>query len=168
MRRALTVKVKESLSELKQSQKKHPHKFKPLQMLLLLKKNEQLTKMALAVQTGSSDKSIQTWRTQYLQGGLEAVLQERRGGKKKAAITEAAHQKLAARLNNPSEGFRTFTDIQQWLLDEFGIGMQYQAVNKYVKRRFGARPKVGRKSHVKKSAADEAVFKNASRKIRTH
>lgn len=168
MRNALIVKVKESLGELKQAQKKHPHKFKPLQMLLLLRKNEQLTKMSLAVQTGSSDKSVQTWRRQYLRGGLEAVLQERRGGKKKAAITAAAHQKLAARLQNPAEGFRTFTEIQQWLLDEFGIAMQYQAVNKYVKRKFGARPKVGGKSHVLKDPAGEAVFKNPFRNVRTH
>lgn len=168
MRSVLIVKVKEGLSELKQLQRKHPGKFRPLQMLILLKSNGQLTKMALSGQTGSSDKSIQTWRTQYLQGGVAAVLRERRGGKKKAAITAAAHQQLAARLNNPKEGFRTFTDIQQWLLDEWGIAMRYHAVNKYVKRKFGARPKVGRKSHVQKSAADEAVFKKPFRKTGTH
>ncbi|MBP6431715.1 MAG: hypothetical protein KA319_08110 [Ferruginibacter sp.] len=50
--------------------------------------------------------------------------------------------------------------MQQWLLDEFGIDMNYHAVNKYVKRKFGARLKVSRKNHVLKSPADEAVFKN--------
>ncbi len=35
----------------------------------------------------------------------------------------------------------------------------------YVKRKFGARLKVSRKSHVLKSPADEAVFKKSVRKI---
>lgn len=43
--------------------------------------------------------------------------------------------------------------------------MEYHAVNKYVKRKFGARLKVGRKSHVQKSPADEAVFKKPIFKI---
>ncbi len=68
-------------------------------------------------------------------------------------------QKLASRLNNAKEGFRSFIEIQQWLLNEFGIDMGYLAVNKYVKRKFGARLKVSRKSHMQKSPADEAVFK---------
>ena len=66
-------------------------------------------------------------------------------------------------LNNPKEGFRSFIEVQQWLASEFGIEMQYHAVNKYVKRKFGARLKVSRKSHVLKSPADEAVFKNLVR-----
>ncbi|MEJ0105393.1 MAG: hypothetical protein WDO19_23800 [Bacteroidota bacterium] len=37
--------------------------------------------------------------------------------------------------------------------------MGYHAVNKYVKRKYGARLKVSRKSHVLKSPAAEAVFK---------
>ena len=39
--------------------------------------------------------------------------------------------------------------------------MGYHAVNKYVKRKFGARLKVSRKSHVLKDPAAEVVFKKA-------
>jgi transposase len=101
----------------------------------------------------------------YLQGGIEALLQENRGGHKKAAITDKVHQTLSKRLNNPKEGFRSFIEIQQWLKQEFGIEMQYHAVNKYVKRKFGGRLKVSRKSHVGKSPADEAVFKKPVHKV---
>jgi transposase len=168
MRAVLDISIKESVAELKGLQKKHPGKFKMLQMLLLLKKQGATSKNQLAVLTGASDKSVQTWRTKYVKAGLDALLQDKRGGNKTAAITPAVNEKLAARLTNPKEGFRSFIEIQQWLQKDCGVAMQYQAVNKYVKRKFGARLKVSRKSHVHKSPAAEAVFKKPVRKVGTY
>ena len=91
------------------------------------------------------------------------MLSDNRGGYKKAAITPKVNKALSDRLNNPKEGFRSFIEVQQWLVTEFGIEMEYHAVNKYVKRKFGARLKVSRKSHVLKSPGDEAVFKKPVR-----
>lgn len=159
MRQITEVKVKESLNELKGLQKKHVTKFKALQMLMILKKQPQVRKVDLALQLGVSDKSIQVWRHKYLKAGIGALLEDKRGGKKPAAIQKATYDKLSDRLNDPKGGFRSFVEIQQWLSDEFGIVMEYHAVNKYVKRKFGARLKVSRKSHVLKTPADEAVFK---------
>ncbi len=99
------------------------------------------------------------WRTNYLQGGIDAIVQGNRGGKKPAAITAPVHDKLFNRLNDPKVGFSSFTEIQQWLEEHFNISMNYHAVNNYVKRKFGAWLKVSRKSHALKSPADEAVFK---------
>ena len=93
------------------------------------------------------------------------MLQGERGGNKLAAITPAVNQKLSSRLNNPKEGFRSFKEIQQWLQAEFNIVMEYHAVNKFVKRRYGASLKVSRKSHVLKSPTDEVVFKKPFRKV---
>lgn len=168
MRQLLNIPIKESESELKGLQKKYPGKYKALQMLLLLKKRGAISKNELAVLTGASDKSIHTWRTKYMQQGLSALLEEKRGGKKTAAITSSAHEQLSNRLNNPKEGFRSFIEIQQWLEKEFNIVMDYHAVNKYVKRKFGARLKVSRKSHVQKSPTDEVVFKKPIRKVSTY
>jgi transposase len=134
-----------------------------LAMLLLLKQDAHLTKLSLSLQLGVSDKSIQTWRSNYLKGGMTLMLSDNRGGYKKAAITPKVHISLSDRLNNPKQGFRSFIEVQQWLAAEFGIEMEYHAVNKYVKRKFGARLKVSRKSHVLKSPADEAVFKKPIR-----
>ncbi len=166
MLQPLPINVKESLQELRLMQRQHPGKHKSLQMLIILKKQGPLSKDRLSTLTGASDKSIHIWRKRYISGGMEELLQERRGGKKPGKITGAVHEKLAKRLHSPKEGFRSFIEIQQWLLQEFGIEMQYHAINKYVKRRFGARLKVSRKSHVQKSPADEAVFKKPIRKIR--
>jgi transposase len=134
-------------------------------MLILLKQKGALSKNTLALMTGASDKSIHIWRTKYRFDGIKNLLQDQRGGKKKAAITEKMHQQLSDRLHNPKKGFRSFIEIQQWIAEEFGVAMNYHAVNKYVKRRFGARLKVSRKSHVLKSPAAEAVFKKPFRKI---
>ena len=63
MRLILNIPVKESIAELKQLQKQHPNKYKILQMLLILRKQGNTSKKDLALLTGASDKSIQTWRT---------------------------------------------------------------------------------------------------------
>lgn len=161
MQRIKSIPIKETLSELRSIQKRYPSKFKALQMLILVKrKDKQISKYALAAQLGSSPSSISKWRSIYCSQGIEGLLVEHRGGAKVGRITPLAEEQLSNRLNNPKEGFRSFIEIQQWLLTAFGIEMQYHAVNKYVKRKFGARLKVSRKSHVLKSPADEAVFKN--------
>jgi transposase len=165
MQKIKKIIVKESVSQLRSCQKRFPSRFKALQMLIVIKQQGNLSKYKLAELPGSSHTSVAQWRNAYLQQGIDSFLVENRGGFKQSRITAVAEKKLAARLNNPKEGFRSFTEIQQWLLSEFAIDMQYHAVNKYVKRHYGARLKVSRKSHVQKSPADEAVFKKPIRKI---
>jgi transposase len=165
MAKPLQIEIKESVSKLRSLQKKHPSKFNALQMLILLSEQGPLSKKTLSALLGVSDKSIANWRSTYQAEGIESLLEEHRGGHKQGKITADVEKKLHSRLNNPKEGFRSFIEIQQWLLTEFGIEMEYHAVNKFIKRRFGARLKVSRKSHVQKSPADEAVFKKPVRKI---
>jgi transposase len=157
--------VKETLSALRSYQKRYPSRFKALQMLIAIKEYGSLSKDKLGSLIGSSHSSVLKWRNLYLTGGIATLLVEKRGGFKKAKITASAEKELAARLHNPKQGFRSFIEIQQWLLDEFDIAMEYHAINKYVKRKFGARLKVSRKSHVQKAPADEAVFKKPFSKI---
>lgn len=160
--------IKETLSELRGLQKRYPSKFKLLQMLVILKQQGSLSKYAVAEQLGSSQSSVGKWRTVYIEQGVEGLLVENRRGTKAGKITADAEKSLRARLQNPKEGFRSFIEVQQWLAAEFGIEMKYHAVNKYVKRKFGARLKVSRKSHVLKSPADEAVFKKPVRQAGTY
>ena len=165
MLKPLSFPIKENLTELRKLQKQLPRKYKAIQMLIVVKQKGALSKDALAAMVGASDRSIQTWRSNYITGGMAQMLVDNRGGKKPGKITAAVHQQLSKRLHNPQQGFRSFIEIRQWLLNEFSIAMEYHAVNKYVKRKFGARLKVSRKSHVLKSPADEAVFKKPVRKI---
>lgn len=162
MLQPLSVPIEETIAGLRILQKRHSNKYKPLQMLVLLKQQGDLSKDKLSLLLGSSDKSISIWRNKYLTGGIAKLLSDNRGGKKPGKITAVVHKKLSERLTNPKQGFRSFIEIQHWLLNEFSVDMQYHAVNKYVKRKFGARLKVSRKSHVQKSPADEAGFKKLS------
>ena len=163
MPRIKELSIKETLSELRSIQKCYPSKFKALQMLIVLKKYGNMSKYVVAAQIGSSQSSVGKWRSLYSTNGIEGLLAEKRGGNRVGQITLEVAKRLSDRLNNPKEGFRSFIEVQQWLASEFGIEMQYHAVNKYVKRKFGASLKVSRKSHVLKSPADEAVFKNLVR-----
>ena len=158
MAKALNVVVKESVKELKSIQKQKPSYYSRIQMLLLIKEGTFITKDALSEALQVSTQSVHIWRTKYNAGGMELLLEDKRGGKP-AQITAPIHELLSARLNSSKGGFKSFVEIQQWLQENFGIEMKYQALNKYIKRKFGARPKVARKSHIDKDENAAALFK---------
>lgn len=165
----LKIVVKETTEALKvQIKNCSSQQQKRVQMLLLIKKGKHPTKDSLATALGVSEQSIQTWRTKYKQGGMEVLLTELRGGKKKAQIDDRAYGIIEKRLSNPKEGFKGYKDAQDWINKEFGLKMKYHAVNKFIKRKYGAKLKVGRKSHVLKDPTAEAVFKKPSQRIKTH
>lgn len=127
-------------------------------MLILLKHDGSLTKNYMGTALGVSSNSIQLWRRCYEQHGIDALLSDKRGGNKPAQISPVIHKKIEKRLNSPTEGFKSYKEAQDWI-NSFGLKMKYQAVNKYLKRRFDVKLKVARKSHIHKDPADEAVFK---------
>jgi transposase len=77
-------------------------------------------------------------------------------------------KKIEKKLSDPKNAFTSFGQAQTWLKEEFGIAKNYHAVNKYLKRNFGAKLKVGRKSHVRKDEAAVAVFKKPIRGAKTY
>jgi transposase len=159
MAKALEVKIKESLAELRQLQKTQPNKRVRIQMLVLIKEEKQQTKDGLAKALGVSNKSVHTWRGNYLKGGMELMLEDKRGGNKVAQITPSMSLRIEKRLSNPKEGFKSYVEAQRWINDHFGLQMEYHAVNKFLKRKYQTKLKVARKSHINKDAAAEAVFK---------
>ena len=161
MAKALNVVVKESVTDLKSIQKDKPSYYSRIQMLLLIKEGKFVTKDALSEALQVSTQSVHIWRTKYNAGGIDRLLEDKRGGKP-AQITAPIHERLSTRLNSSKEGFKSFVEIQHWLQENFGIEMKYQALNKYIKRKFGARPKVARKSHINKDENAAALFKKTT------
>jgi len=98
-------------------------------MLQLIKKGKIESKEALAAALGVSPSTVHQWRTRYRQGGLRLLLEDKRGGKKRAAIDGEAYRMLEKRLHSPRKGFRSFVELQQWLLEEYDIRMNYQRPN---------------------------------------
>ena len=162
MAKALEIKIKESLIQLRQLQKFQPNKRLRIQMLILIKEQKQQTKDGLALALGVSNKSVHTWRTNYLKGGVELLLEDKRGGNKAAQITPAMSLRIEKRLSNPKEGFKSYVEAQRWINEHCGLNMEYHAVNKFLKRKFNTKLKVARKSHIDKDAADEALFKKSA------
>jgi len=166
MAKALKIKIKESLTQLKEFQKTQRKNRVRIQMLVLIKEEKQQTKNGLAEALGVSNKSVHIWRTNYLKGGIELMLEDNRGGNKVAQITPAMSLHIAKRLSNPKEGFKSYIEAQQWINERFGLKMEYQAVNKFLKRTYQTKLKVPRKSHIDKDTTDEVVFKKTAGKAK--
>jgi len=163
MAHALKIEVTETYEELKEAKKKcSVQQLKRIQMLQLIKKGKHPTQDSLSLALGVSGQSVQTWRVKYKKGGITLLLTELRGGKKKAQIGKKAYEAIEKRLSNPKEGFMGYKEAQEWINKKFGLNMKYHAVNKFIKRKYRAKLKVGRKSHVLKDPTAQAVFKKPS------
>ena len=163
MAKPLPIVVKETELQLRKEIKKAPTHLKPrIQMLLLIKEGSVSSKRGLAKAIGADPNSIQKWRTQYIKGGIDGLLAFAGGGKKKSLISSVAHIAIERKLTNPKEAFTSFVQLQDWISEEFVPGINYHTVNKYVKRHFGAKLKVARKSHILKDEQAVEAFKKTS------
>ena len=83
-------------------------------------------------------------------------------GFKKSLISKEEHKQIAQKLHNPKNGIRGYTELLEWVNNEFSKDIKYITLVKYAARHFGSKIKVARKSHVKKD--DEAItpFKKIS------
>ena len=123
---------------------------------------------ALAAHTGSGLRSIIRWKSLYQQGGIDLLLEEKRGGDMRSQFDERSHAQLAHKLSNPVDAFTSYDEARAWIKKELGIELSYMATWLYLRRNFGTKLKVGRKSHVKKDEAAVAVFKKSTESHTTY
>ncbi len=127
--------------------------------LFLIKIGHCRTRKAIATTLHVERKTVERWLTQYVQEGLPALLrQHRHRCGKKPRIQGDALAQLQEQLTRP-EGFRGYQQICTWLHEHFGLNVPYKTVYHTVHDTLKARPKVPRKSNVKKDAAQEEAFK---------
>jgi hypothetical protein len=159
-RRAKIITIKERLSVLKQLHRGSASHLRPrIQLLILIKTGKAFSKQSLADALGVDPNSAQSWKMRYEQGGMELLLGDKRGGFKKPIIDEVTDKAIQLRLSNPKEAPRSFKELQQWVNDNYIPGINYQTLNKHVKRKYGAKIKVARKSHVQKDEQAVEAFK---------
>lgn len=154
--------IKESLSELKELQRKSGHLIaKRLQILIEFKKNEEtgISKRAVSDKTGINHNSITKWRNIYLRNGISAFLRHGRIGFKKSVIDSSSHKAIEKKLKDPRNGLRGYKELQQWVCDALNLQVEYSTLVKYAIRHFGTKIKVARKSHVKKDENSVNAFK---------
>lgn len=161
MAKAKDIYIKETVQELKSILKKQPeHLRNRVRMLMFIKESkEPLGKISLAKIIGVNHNSIQSWRSSYTTGGIKKLLEYKRGGYKPAMIRGTILKKVEERLNNPYDSFRSYEELRKWIDDNFIPGINYHTVNKFVKRKFGVKLKVARKSHIDKDVKAVEAFK---------
>lgn len=158
--------VKESEQELKNLMRQQPiHKKNRVQMLLILKKTQKsLSKIELASILKVNHNTAQKWRKSYFENGIDGLLSDGRVGFKPSKINKEIHQAIEKRLTSPMDAFTSYIDLINWITENYiPEGINYHTVNKYVKRHFGAKLKVSRKSHIKKDQNAVEAFKKTSK-----
>src|SRR5919106_122189 len=96
--------------------------------------------------------SIGRWLACYEREGLEGLLRVGAGGApaEQRTLSAAAFAGLQTRLREP-EGLASYGAIQQWLAEERGEAVAYQAVHRLVHRRLKAKLKPPRPGHPPKN-----------------
>ena len=134
-----SIKIKESLSELKELQRKSGHLIaKRLRILIEFKKNEEfgISKRAVSENTGINHNSITKWRNIYLKQGIVAVLSHSRKGFKKSVIDSVSHKAIEKKLKDPRNGLRGYKELQQWVSNALNLEVEYSTLVKYAIRHF--------------------------------
>lgn len=162
MAHPLQLTVIESIKELRTLQRQYGELIgKRMHMLIEIKKHEKtgISKRDLSSLTGINHNSIVKWRNMYLLEGIEVLLKHGRKGFKPSIVTEEEHKKIKAKLHDPKNGIRGYTELLEWVKTELNKDMKYITLLKYTERHFGTKIKVARKSHVKKDEEAVSTFK---------
>ena len=166
MAKAKEIFIQESVEDLQKYLRKASCQTikKRIKMLIIIKKQapEMLSKNELAKLCKCNHNSINSWRSLYLNGGMDAIMQHKWTGTKSKHISEEQHQQMAEKLSDPFNGLVGYKELLGWVESEFNISMKYTTLYEYTRRNFKTKLKVSRKSHVKKNQDDLTAFKKNS------
>ena len=165
-----TFKIKESESDLKKLIKSSPAMIaKRIQALVVFKRNEGtgISKRIVADEIGVNHNSVQTWRSLYIEGGIELLMSHSNLGYKPSKINVEQEQAIKEKLNNSQNGMVGFIELLDWFNKTFKTNINYKTFHGFVVRKFDAKIKVARKAHIKKDIQAVEVFKKTlSRPVR--
>ena len=160
-----TFTIKESENQIKQLMKNSNAMIaKRLHALLVFKRNEDdgISKRVVADEIGVNHNSVQTWRTLYIEGGIKMLISHSNIGYKPSKINEKQEQALKEKLNNPHNGIVGFIELLDWYNKTFQTDINYKTFHGFVVRKFKAKIKTARKSHIKKDLQVVEAFKKTS------
>ena len=144
--------ITESAEELKEllKQQTHPYKRQRLHALYLFASGQATTRQQAALLLGLHRETIGRWITCYSDGGLSALLDVYVPAGKSPSLPDTVIADLQHKLKQP-EGFASYSAMRTWLIDSHHIDIKPKTLQAFVRRRFGARPKVPRPSNPKKT-----------------
>jgi transposase len=159
--------IKESTSELKKLYKSAiPLISKRLEALLIFKAHETtgVSKRVVASMLRVDPNSIQTWRSLYIEGGIETLMSHSKTGFKPSVISKEQEEALRKQMHKADNGFVGFVEFLDWFNTQFGTTTNYKTFHGFVVRKFDAKVKTARKVHIKKDVAKVEEFKKNSQK----
>ncbi len=157
--------IKESESEIKKLIKSSPVMIgKRLHALLVFKHHEDtgISKRQVADEIGVNHNSVQTWRTYYIKGGINSLMSHSNIGYKPSKINQLQEKVLEKKLSDSANGIVGFNELLDWFNKTFKTEINYKTFHGFVVRKFKAKIKVARKSHVKKDSQQVEAFKKTS------
>lgn len=154
------VEIRESVEELAaQLQAQTNPIFKErLQVLYLMKLPNAMSISAISAVVGKHRGTVQRWLSTYQAEGLSGLLCVKQSPGRPRVIPEWAVRRLERRLSEPV-GFKSYGEIQQWLLDRLGVEAEYRTVHELVRYGLKAKLKAARPVHAKQDAAALKGFK---------
>ena len=158
----LTIIVKESKEDLITLLRKSSIATKPRIKMLLAILDGVTSTQDLVSKTKANRDSIRNWKNTYRDEGIEGLIGETRGRKQPGAIGPKEKLQLQKKLSETKGGFTSYKQAMDWINKTFDLEMEYHAVNKYLKRNFGTKLKVGRKTHISKDDSAAALFKKTT------
>lgn len=156
-----SIEVKESLDDLAKRlrQTKTPRKKERLQVLYWLKQENAPSISMIAKALGKHRNTLQTWLSMYRQGGIDEMLATKTSSGGVRVIPQWAENALLQKLQEESNGFQSYGEVQQWLAKTLGIKADYHTVYQMTRYRLRAKLKVARPQNCKQDREKRLAFK---------
>ncbi|MDG4594724.1 MAG: IS630 family transposase [Candidatus Contendobacter sp.] len=167
MSRLLHIEIQESAEELKRIMNEQIRaKFRERIQILYWIKTELFNSLQeLADHLGRSKSVIFKWLKEYRTHGLTGLLQWNYYGGRRSKISEAMVAALQIRLNDSTQGFHRYGEIQQWLLQEYEVDIPDATVHQVVHYRLKAKLRVARPTSIHRDEEAVVSFKKLSRQV---
>ncbi len=122
-----------------------------LQMLYLFKTEQARLREDAASLLGVHRNTIGTWLAEYVRAGIKGLTTIGKPEGRPPAL-DRIDQKLLHKRLEQSDGFASYQQAQQWIAESLGVNLSYGATHYWVHQKCGAKPKVARPSHEKKTS----------------
>lgn len=168
MDRSLHVEIQESAEELKEMMNAQTRAKlrEKIQIIYWIKTALFHSLQELADHLGRSKSVIVKWLKIYRTQGLTGLLQWNYSGGRRSKISEEMRAALQVRLNDPKQGFYSYREIQQWLLQEYAADIPYTTVHQVIHYEWKAKLKVARPTSIHRDEEAVVSFKKLPQGIK--
>lgn len=152
--------IKESVSDLKAivSKQKTLKGKQRAKSLLFIKTDKFETRQGIADNLSVHIRTLERWLSDYRDGGVDQMLNDKPKNKKSKIITTEIHKGLSRRVYDPNNPFLGYWDAQNWVKQQYGVDVKYQRIREYLMQHFKIKLKTPRKSHYKQDNKAEKLF----------